>query len=498
MQINKEELAERTKVVQHFQVGTKKNELSSLLKQLEDRRKYYWILDAKMDRIPKQKELFEDMVKRLESPIQVRKRFYLYYWGNGAWKTFVGAYLTVLMALGYDTKKYNLPFIGVKKNIWICTKSGSNVKSTIAPYLLGDFSKTRIPQEEIEKVTQDNGILKAIKLKNGCEIHIKTYDQGQENVQGGNPDWMWLDEEPTNDEVWSELRARTRKVDCEMVITMTPLNGLTWVYEFFFNSENAELASKSSIYHVSSLDNPYTDKTWTLGMTEEEYRLRVDGSFENPTWLVFSSFMRSKNVVPHFDPKELWDNVKFYRGIDFGTSHPTWVVFLAQDDDDNVYIFDEIRIAETDLKEIARQVNEKSRGYNFECFVRDSAAKREWLEFEKQYGIYTIPADKRSKGANDMSNRRTWILLMNTGFKAGKIWISDRCQMLIRELETHYYKENGRRDGEVNKEDDDCIDALRYVYFMLKYNIKPKSRLLIDKFKKKNNPRSVVYGFNKL
>jgi len=307
MQINKEELAERTKVVQHFQVGTKKNELSSLLKQLEDRRKYYWILDAKMDRIPKQKELFEDMVKRLESPIQVRKRFYLYYWGNGAWKTFVGAYLTVLMALGYDTKKYNLPFIGV------------------------------------------------------------------------------------------------------IVITI----------------------SQSTL------------------------RVRARNSLQTSS-----------------------------------------LVFLAQDDDDNVYIFDEIRIAETDLKEIARQVNEKSRGYNFECFVRDSAAKREWLEFEKQYGIYTIPADKRSKGANDMSNRRTWILLMNTGFKAGKIWISDRCQMLIRELETHYYKENGRRDGEVNKEDDDCIDALRYVYFMLKYNIKPKSRLLIDKFKKKNNPRSVILGFS--
>ena len=52
------------------------------------------------------------------------------------------------------------------------------------PYLLGDFSKTRIPPEEIEGTPKlDNGILKSIKLKNGSEIHIKTYDQGQENVQ---------------------------------------------------------------------------------------------------------------------------------------------------------------------------------------------------------------------------------------------------------------------------------------------------------------------------
>ena len=116
-------------------------------------------------------------------------------------------------------------------------KSGSNVKSTIAPYLLGDFSKTRIPPDEIEKITQDNGILKAIKLKNGAEIHIKTYDQGQENVQGGNPDWMWLDEEPTNEDVWSELKALHVRLNVRWLLRWL-LNGLTGVYDFFFNTDN--------------------------------------------------------------------------------------------------------------------------------------------------------------------------------------------------------------------------------------------------------------------
>ena len=389
--------------------------------------------------------------------------------------THSGAYITVLLALGTNTSKYWLPYLGTKKNIWICTKSGSNVKSTIMPYLLWEFSKTRIPPDEIEWVPKlDNGILKSIKLKNGCEIHIKTYDQGQENVQGGNPDWMWLDEEPTNSEVWGELKARTRTANCEMLITMTPLNGLTWVYDFFFNSENEELTSKCKIYRVSSLDNPYTDKTWTLWMTDEEYRLRVDGSFENPTWLVYSSFSRSKNVVPHFNPRDLWEWVKYYRWIDFGTSHPTWVTFLAVDNDDNVYIYDEIRLANTELKEIVRNINEKSKWTDFEYFVRDSAAAREWLELESQFWIYTTRADKRSKGANDMSNRRTWILMLNTLFKEGKLMISDKCPMTIKEFETHYYKDWSRRDWEVNKIDDDLIDAIRYTIFLIKKSHWPK------------------------
>ena len=74
------------------------------------------------------------------------------------------------------------------------------------------------------KVNKDNGILKSILLNNHTEIHIKTYDQGSENLQGGNPDWIWLDEEPVNEDVFTEIIARTRRRDCEMLVTMTPLN----------------------------------------------------------------------------------------------------------------------------------------------------------------------------------------------------------------------------------------------------------------------------------
>ena len=78
------------------------------------------------------------------------------------------------------------------------------------PYLIGDFSATRIPEDAIESRKLDNGILKEIRMKNGCVIHIKTYEQGSEKVQGGTPDWIWLDEEPLKDKVWTELVTRTR------------------------------------------------------------------------------------------------------------------------------------------------------------------------------------------------------------------------------------------------------------------------------------------------
>lgn len=444
------------------------NELKMLLQQLEERKKNYWIVDTTVDKIPQQKQLFEDFKMRLSQSMSERKRFYLYYGWNGSGKTAISAYITSLLAIWGDCEKYGLPYIGTKKNIWVGTKSGSNVKWVIHPYLLWDYSIAKIPDELIEKVNMDNGILKAIIMKNGCKLNFITYDQGSENLQGGNPDWIWLDEEPTNEDVWSELKARTRNPKCEMLISMTPLNGLTKVHSFFFEQTDSTLTSACNIYKVSSLDNPFTDKTWTKGMTDEEYRLRVEGSFESPTGMVYSSFMKSRCVVPHFHPRLLGDWVKYYRWLDFGTSHPTACVWVAQDAEDNYYIFDEFEEANMLLSNIVDRINEKSLWYSFEYTVRDSAAKREGIEIQKLW-LKTVAADKHSKGANDMSNRRAWILMMNDDFHKGKLLISDKCVKLIRELETHYYKD-WKKDWEVNKENDDLLDALRYIIFMIKKN----------------------------
>ena len=483
-------------------------ELKELLRMIEERKLNYWLMDVDVINwvkwkppIAKQVELFTDFMDRLSTPLSERVRYMLYYWWNGAWKTFIGSYICVLLAIWHKCEEYWLPFIGAKKNIWIATKSGNNVKTTIHKYLLWEWSPTRIPPEMIKRAHVDNNILKGIYLTNWCKINIVTYDQGREAIQGDTPDFLWMDEEPTNEDVWTELRFRTRWEDCETLITMTPLSWLTPVYRFFFEQTSKEVRDKSRVYHVSALDNPHTDKTLTKWLTEEEYRLRVEWSFENPTGLVYSEFFRSKNVVPHFDPKLMawnyWDKVKFYRAVDFGTSHPTAVIWIAQDIDDNFYVYDELEVKDTPLSEIVDRINQKSVGYDFEYTVRDSAAAREWLEVAKLW-LRTVKANKHEKWANDMSNRRTWIMIINDMFSKWKLLISDRCQRLIRELETHYYKEDWdsvrRKDWEVNKYDDDLLDALRYVIFMIKRNtwVNKKSifeRQFEEKFQSKERIR---------
>lgn len=67
-------------------------------------------------------------------------------------------------------------------------------------------------------------------------------------------------------------------------------------------------------------------------------------------------------------------------------------------------------------------------------------------------------------------------MIINQLLKDGKLAISSNCTNLIKEFESHYYKEGGKKDGEVNKVDDDLLDALRYVIFNIrKYQKKGKT-----------------------
>lgn len=439
-----------------------------MLRKLETRKRDYKIVDLDYSKIPQQKQLVEFFKNREQVPTELRKRYNLYYGGNWSWKTLIWAYITACLAIWDNCSKYNLPRLGHKKLIWIGTKSWSNVKWVIDPYLLWDYSHCKIPPDEIEKVNYDNTILKSIQLKNGTKIQIYTYDQWYANWQGWNPDFIWLDEEPTDEMVFIEAIARMRNINCEMMITMTPLSWLTRIYDYFVNTEIEEVKSKTNVYSINSMDNPFTDKTWTYGLTEEEYNMRVLGMFDNPTWLVYKEFKKPVHVIPKIDLRTLWDNTKYYRSIDFWTSHPTWVLFIAIDEDNNIIIFDEIKKSNTLLSDIRDLILTKSNWLDIEQTFRDSAAKREWFELQK-LGITTIPANKHSKWENEMSNRRTWILMVNQLFKNKKLFITENCTELIKELQTHSYKISSK-DWEVIKENDDLLDALRYAIFSLKYN----------------------------
>jgi len=469
----------------------RKKEILNIIEILEERKKWYSIMETKLQ--PHQAQLLPDISKEIivDKKRVPKFKFILYQGWNGSWKTFTWIYSTVLLALWRDTAKYWLPYIWRRRNIWIVTKSSSNVSWVLEPYLLWNNSSTRIPPEEVEKINKDNWVLKFIILKNWTRIEIKTYDQGSERLQGWNPDFLLVDEEPTNKDVWEELMVRAREFKSQILITMTPLSWLTPVYEFFYEQKTEEKdVDRRKVYIVSSLENEYADHSWLSYLSEQDKKMRIYGAFVPPSGLVYSSFNRRYNVVEHFNPEDLWYWTRYYAWLDFWVTHPTWFILIAVDLDNNIYAFDWFLESNLLLDDMADKIKALIKKYwiSLEYIVADSAAKRERTELAKLW-IKTQPADKWSKWENNESNRKASISKLNTLFSKGNLHISNKLQnSLVKELETHHYKNNSR-DWDVVKEWDDMLDALRYVIWTIKENklITAEQKRFEKKYKEKYN-----------
>jgi phage terminase large subunit len=438
----------------------------ALYKELKLRERDYRIADFNWGQKPGKfvkgtNEFVNFMLDRRKEPDPFKRTKYLMIQGgNGSSKTLSGAYLVACLAIPDDwKKKLNLPELGKKKEILVITKSGDNLKDVIDPYLFGEGSRARIPPDIISDVHRRDRILKNATLKDGTHIRFSTYDQGREVFQGKNPDFVWMDEEATDPEVWTEALMRTRTIGedgepCMLFCTMTPLAGPgTPMVEFFNEAQDPEVDAKKKLFFFDSRDNPFADASLYKTLKGHEFQQRVLGVASVPTGLVYHEFRRDRNVIPHFDPTELGYGTRYYAGIDFGVSHPTAIVCVAVDADGNHYVWDVWKKSNASLREIREQHRHMTAKYELEYTVADSAALRERTELEL-LGLKTVPADKNSKGENGESNRRAGILHINQLLADSKMMISDRCKELVREYETHFYK-GVERDGSVVKENDD-------------------------------------------
>ena len=474
-----------------------KQELVELTNLLDQRKKLYWIRNAVLQE--HQLYLQDALKEKVDKVINKSRKYFpkyrkiLYQWWNWSWKTFTWIYLTVKLALWELCYNYWLEYIWARKDIWIVTKSSSNITSTIQPYLLWDYSSTRIPPDAIEKTVMDNWVLKSILLTNWTRISIRTYDQWFERLMGWSPDFILIDEEPTKKEVWQEILARWRRVECQIVITMTPLSWLTPVYEYFYEQSNEEVKNNCKVILVSSLDNKFADHSWLLWLSEQDRQMRIYWMFTPSTWLVYSSFSRYNNVIEHFHPNELGEWVEYYWAIDFWHTHPTAFLAIAIDLDWNIFIFDMLYKSWLLMKEVYEGIVEIKRRYwiDFNYIVADTAAKQQREEL-KALWIKTIAADKWSKWESNESNRKAWIFKVNWLLSERKLFISNKCIDLTKEFENHHYKE-WWKDWEVEKTQDDALDALRYFIFWYKpHNV---TDILKKEFKNKYKTAHNKYNY---
>lgn len=173
----------------------------------------------------------------------------------------VGAFETALHMTGlYDRyapwwtgRRFDRPI-----SCWAAGDTSKTVRDIIQPTLIGPtrllrptnddgsafeevyFDHGVIPPHLITHKTPKQGVAEAIEtiyvrhVSGGTSsLQLKSYDQKREAFQGTSQDLIWLDEEPPLD-IYTECLLRTMTTGGIIMLTFTPLMGMTDLIQSFF------------------------------------------------------------------------------------------------------------------------------------------------------------------------------------------------------------------------------------------------------------------------
>lgn len=396
--------------------------------------------------------------------------------GNRSGKTECGAVETVWLARGIHLYRPNR----ADCNGWVVSLSNAMsrdiTQQKILSYLHPDWIQSVVMMSGRQSSPQ-NGIIDFINVKNVTggisRIGFKSCEMGRDKFQGTSLDFVWFDEEPPKD-IYEECKMRVFDKCGDIYGTMTPLLGLTWVYDqIFLNAQN-----DPQIWHINMewADNPYLDpaelQTLTATMTDAELQSRRYGKFRTTSGLVYPEFDQSIHCIDPFSvPKEWYNNLS----IDPGLNNPLSCHFYAVDGDGKVFVIAEHYQAQQDItyhanaiQTLATQLGwHKNHSGHLEALI-DSAATQRTLASQKsvtelfyQHGIAVNP--KVNKDLYSGINRVKRYLQINPQTNQPQLYIFKNCTHLIRELKGYWWG-----NGDIpQKRDDHALDELRYFLMSL-------------------------------
>lgn len=346
-----------------------------------------------------------------------------------------------------------------------------------------------------------NGIIDYILIKNifgtVSKIGFKSCDQGREKFQGTSLDYVWFDEEPPYD-IYSECRMRVLDKNGDIFATMTPLKGKTFVYDEIFLNKFDD--SNVWCEFMSWQDNPFLTRqavdAMKSSMNEDELKTREHGMFLELGGRVYPEFDANIHIIPPFDiPLDWQDKLS----IDPGLKNPLSCHWYAVDWDGNVYCVAEHFASDKDITYHSKEIHRISENLHWhtnsngmiEALI-DSAANQTTLAYSKSvadlFYEHGILVNTRVNKDVFSGIQRVKSYLKNGNGKA-KLFIFDTCPNMIREFKTYRW---GKGDSPV-KEDDHCMDELRYYIMSRPENKKPAEQPNIVQLEKQRLIRALKH-----
>src|SRR5688500_5637775 len=283
--------------------------------------------------------------------------------GNRGGKTVAGAVETIYRLRGSH------PYQKVSPAPIRARGSAVDIKQGINKIMIPELQRWMPPSELINGSWEDSYDKQqmVLRLRNGSTMDFLTYEMDTEKHAGTSRHWQWFDEEPPQ-HIYNEDLLRLVDVRGKWCITMTPVEGMTWIYYTFYRPIiEEEQDSTVDIFMVSTIQNPHISEDvleeMTKGLSEEEKQARRHGKFMAASGLIYPEFNEGSHVVPPLDYSQI--STKLICGMDHGLRNPTAWLWATLDREGRIVVFHEYYIAERTIKEHSDYIKEFEGVYGF-------------------------------------------------------------------------------------------------------------------------------------
>lgn len=356
-------------------------------------------------------------------------------------------------------KKWQPPF-----KCWIGAPKFDKHQDTILP-LIRKFC----PRDQFQGGSFDKAYAKQdrlLRFKNGSTFGFKTYDQDVDAWASAEIHRVHWDEEPEGEHgytIRSEGRARLVSTDGDEILGMTPLFGLSWVYDKVWLRRHEP---HITVVNCSIHDNPWLTKEaideFLAELTPEERKARELGEFVHFAGLVYPE-LSDEHFCPDVEPKHIRQQ-SVYVGIDPGI-RTTAVVFVAFDNDNCALVFDELYLHDESAipANASKAIQSKLDYWKVKprhVMIDPSARNRSLTDADRVQAAYHRAGIKAFPAQNDVE---AGVFEVKRRLEFKQLLVSERCEKLKWELSR--YRQDPKADGRfaVVKQDDHAADALRYV-----------------------------------
>ena len=397
--------------------------------------------------------------------------------GNQLGKTYAGAAECAMHLTGrypdwWEGRRFDKPI-----NMLAGSESGELTRNGVQRLLVGPprdehmWGTGYIPKDAILDTSRKAGVADALDnvlvrhaAGGASSVSFKSYDQGRAKWQADTVDFVWFDEEPPED-VYSEGRTRTNATKGSVILTFTPLLGMSQVVRRFLteHSEHRKVVTMTifDAEHYSEEDRQRIIESYP----EHERDARTSGIPILGSGRVFP-LADSAVLVPPFAIPSHWPRLG---GLDFGWDHPTGAVDLAWNrDTDTVYVTREHRASKMTPDQHSLVIGPKKWGGLRWAWPHDGnqADKGSGDQLAKQYktaGLDMLP--EHATFSDGSMGVEAGLMDMLTRMYDGRWKVFDGpCPLWMEEYRLYH-----RDEGKVVKEMDDLISASRYALMMLRF-----------------------------